>query len=110
MKTYAKILLLMPITIALCAGCVSQEQTGFQADAPTFLRPGAKTLNGAKLEDIVVTSKTPIVARPMDTQLIRKVADKSQPAVVSIFVKSQTRYLISCSSPAWPARQGSFFT
>jgi S1-C subfamily serine protease len=92
MRTRGIGIFLIFVMVIFFAGCVSQEKTGFQADSPTLFRPGARTLFGAQQDDVLVVSKTTVVDRPMGTQLVRQVSKKSQPAVVSVFVKSQTPY------------------
>ncbi|MHC4757781.1 MAG: S1C family serine protease [Planctomycetota bacterium] len=92
MKAFEMILISTLITIVFLSGCVSQEESGFQADSPTLFRPGARSLIGTKAEDLVVKTNGTVVDTTMGTRLTRQVAEKSQPAVVSIFVKSQTPY------------------
>ena len=75
------------------SGCVSpEEREGFLADAPTMLRPAARTLRGVRFEDLVVESKQTVADVPVTTGLVRQVAEDSRNAVVSIFVKTQTPY------------------
>ncbi|MHC4293457.1 MAG: S1C family serine protease, partial [Planctomycetota bacterium] len=74
------------------SGCVTREESGFIADSPTLFRPGARLLFGSQQEDVLVVSNATIIDRPMGTQLVRQVSKKSQPAVVSVFVKSKTPY------------------
>jgi S1-C subfamily serine protease len=92
MRVLEKILMMSLITLLFLSGCVRQEKSGFQADSPTLFRPGARNLVGTQQQDIVVVTKNTVVDRPMGTQLIRQVSKKSQPAVVSVFVKSKTPY------------------
>jgi S1-C subfamily serine protease len=74
-------------------GCVSpEEREGFRADAPTLLRPVARALRGARLEDLAVESKQTVADVPLTTGLVRQVAEDSRDAVVSIFVKTKTPY------------------
>jgi serine protease Do len=92
MKVIKISLTMMSFAIVFVAGCFSPEEPGFVADSPTLFRPGARLLFGSQQEDVLVVSKTTLVDRPMGTQLVRQVSKKSQPAVVSIFVKSRTPY------------------
>lgn len=76
----------------VCTGCVSAEVESFDADAPILLQPAAKKLRGSKQQDLVLLSKETVVDKPVTTQLVRHVAQKSADAVVSIYVKTRTPY------------------
>jgi S1-C subfamily serine protease len=91
-KTSALAAFLVLVSIAL-TGCVSpEEQAGFRADAPTMLRPAARTLRGVRFEDLVVESKLTVADVAVTTGMVRQVAEDSRDAVVSIFVKTKTPY------------------
>lgn len=76
----------------MCTGCVSAEVESFDADAPILLQPAAKKLRGIKQRDLVLLSKETVEDKPVTTQLVRHVAQKSADAVVSIYVKTRTPY------------------
>jgi S1-C subfamily serine protease len=91
-KTSVLVTFLVLVSIAL-TGCVSpEEQAGFRADAPTMLQPAARRLRGVRSEDLLVKGKQTVADVPVTTGLVRKVAEDSRDAVVSIFVKTQTPY------------------
>jgi S1-C subfamily serine protease len=77
------------------AGCVSIENQGIPIDAPTRLRPGARELRGVPLGDVLVEARDTVAKTPFHTQLIREVAAKSRPAVVSVYVRTRTPVRIS---------------
>jgi S1-C subfamily serine protease len=74
------------------AGCIHQERARFQPDAPTLLRASARDLFAAQRQDILVESDTVVRDIPVTTQLIRRVAEESKRAVVSIYVRTRTPY------------------
>ncbi|MHC4647215.1 MAG: S1C family serine protease [Planctomycetota bacterium] len=87
------LIVFLVLVAVVCAGCVSpEEQQGFRADAPTFLRPAARKLSGARLEDVAIESQRTAADVPLTTGLVRQVAEKSRDAVVSIYVKTKTAY------------------
>lgn len=95
MKASKKIIMTALIMLVFFAGCVSQEEAGFRPDSPTLFRPGVRALRGGEKEDVVVVTTSTVVDKPMSTQLIRQVSEKTQAAVVSIFVKTQTPYRVN---------------
>ncbi|MHC4665209.1 MAG: S1C family serine protease [Planctomycetota bacterium] len=83
----------LALVAMVVTGCVSPEQReGFRADAPTLLRPAARTLRGVQFENLAVESKQTVEDVPITTGLVRQVAEDSRDAVVSIFVKTKTPY------------------
>lgn len=90
-RIYTLITFLIAISI-MFSGCVRPEEQGFQADAPIYLKPAARNLLNAQSQDLVVETKKTAADIPLTTQLVRHVAEKSQDAVVSIFVKTRTPY------------------
>ena len=76
-------------------GCISLEDEGIPYDAPTYLRPGARNLLGVSKKEVLVQTGATVERVPFDSQLIRRVAARSKPAVVSIYVKTRTAVRIS---------------
>ncbi len=87
LKTVLIALLLLAHT-----GCVSRERNKFDSDGVILLHPGARDLRGVKAEDVMIASDNTVADIANTTQLIRKVAEKSKEAVVSIYVKTRTPY------------------
>ncbi len=77
----------------LGAGCLSPEaDQGFDADAPILLRPAARDLRGTRPEDVAVRARETVIDKPLATQSVRDVAQRSKDAVVSIYVRTRSRY------------------
>ena len=76
----------------LGAGCLSPEDTGFRAEAPVLLRPGARELRGVGREDLAVYAGKTVGDEVLTTTLVREVSQASKNAVVSIYVKAKARY------------------
>jgi S1-C subfamily serine protease len=85
-------MILIALLFVAYAGCVSPERNKFNPDGIILLHAGANDLRGAKAEDVMVTSDNTVADVANTTQLVRKVAEKSKEAVVSIYVKTQTPY------------------
>jgi len=85
------IIALILLTV-LGAGCLSPEDAGFRAEAPVLLRPGARDLRGTEPEDLAVYAGQTVGDEALTTTLMREVAEASKSAVVSIYVKTKTRY------------------
>lgn len=84
--------MLIVLLLAAYTGCVSRERNGFDPDGAILLHAGARELRGVKSEDVMITSNNTVADIAFSTQLVRKVAEKSKEAVVSIYVKTQTPY------------------
>jgi serine protease Do len=73
------------------AGCISlqleEPETAF--DAPVLLRPAARSVVGARAEDLVAQTGNTVESVPLDTQLIRRVAQQSKKAVVSLYTRTK---------------------
>lgn len=80
------------LIVVMCTGCISEEARDFRPDAPMLLRPAAQKLLGTQPQDLVIESKKTVADTPLTTQLVRRVAQKSGDAVVSIYVKTKTPY------------------
>lgn len=75
--------------------CVSLEEPQMPVDAPIVLHPAAAELKGARSRDLWVGAKTTVANVPLDTQLIRRTAERSREAVVSIYTKTRIPVRIS---------------
>ncbi|MHC4558469.1 MAG: S1C family serine protease [Planctomycetota bacterium] len=76
----------------VCTGCISEEAREFRPDAPILLRPAAKKLLRIQSRDLIIETKKTVDNTPLTTQRVRQVAENSRDAVVSIYVKTKTRY------------------
>ncbi len=85
-------IMLTALLLVSYAGCVSRERNKFDSDGVILLHPGARDLRGVKSEDVMIASNNTVDDIVLSTQLVRKVAEKSKEAVVSIYVKTQTPY------------------
>jgi len=85
-------LMVLPQLLALVSGCVSPEREKSQASAQAVLYPAAADLRSVARRDVVVVTDGTIEDRPLTTNLVRKIANDSKDAVVSIYVKSNTPY------------------
>ena len=85
-------LMVLPQLLALVSGCVSPEREKSQASAQVVLYPAAADLRSVARRDVVVVTDGTIEDRPLTTNLVRKIANDSKDAVVSIYVKSNTPY------------------
>jgi S1-C subfamily serine protease len=88
-----RLLLWAVVLLALTSGgCISvwQEEEGIPLDAPVALHPPARALRGASLDSILVETKDTVAQEPLDTRLIRRLALKAKPGVVSIYTQTQT--------------------
>ncbi len=85
--------MLVPM-VSLClaaAGCISLEpQDEFAPDAPTYIRPAGRALAGSRREEILLVAKETVATGTFDVQLVRRVAKRVRPAVVSLYVKTAT--------------------
>ena len=87
------------IAIALCAlvigGCISLEEQGIPLDAPVALRPAARDLLGKQASDVVVETGDTVAKGPFDSQSVRRTAEQTKPAVVSIYTKTKIPVRVS---------------
>jgi S1-C subfamily serine protease len=84
----------MLLVLAL-AGCITLEEEDIPLDAPILLRPAARSLRGAKPADVLVETRATVAKMPLDTQLVRRVADKASAAVVSVYTRTDVPVRIS---------------
>ena len=87
------------IAVALCAlviaGCISLEEQGIPLDAPVALRPAARDLVGKQASDVVVETRDTVAKGPFDSQSVRRTAEQTRPAVVSIYTKTKIPVRVS---------------
>ncbi|MHC4212515.1 MAG: S1C family serine protease [Planctomycetota bacterium] len=88
-------MILIALLLVTYSGCVSRARNKFDSDGIILLHAGARDLRGVKAEDVMVTSDNTVADVANTTQLVRKVAEKSKEAVVSIYVKTQTPYRLN---------------
>jgi S1-C subfamily serine protease len=74
------------------ACCLSPDKPALPREGPTLLSPPARDLVGAQPEDLFVETTDTVIKAPLHTQMIRQVAEKAKPAVVSIYAKTKTPY------------------
>jgi len=87
MKKFVLLLLLTPL---LLSGCVSLVEERVEPDAPVRLYPAAEKLKGATPANLYVKSPVTIADIPLRTRTIQRVAEATDPAVVSIYVRTET--------------------
>lgn len=89
-------LIILCLSAALAGpGCLIPEDQGIALEGPILLRSEARSLLGAKAEDLFVETEDTVAQGVLTTRLIREVADKVKPAVVSIYMKTKTPYRFS---------------
>ena len=71
---------------------VRQSTEEIEPNTPIQLYNAASALKGRSIEDVVVKAELPLEQQPLDTHLIRRLAQSVSPAVVSIFTKTKTPY------------------
>lgn len=96
--------LLMGLFVGLYAclqtGCIVRagmrrgEKQELPSNSPILLSPPAVELRGKTLGEIVLTSEKTVDTVPLDSQLIRRVAEEASAAVVSIYTKTETQYAL----------------
>ena len=87
MKTFMPLLLLSTL---LLSGCVSLVEERVAPDAPVSLYPAASGLKGARPVNLYVESQATVTDSPLRTRTIQRVAGAADPAVVSIYVRTET--------------------
>ena len=78
------------LAAALLSGCVSLDEEKVSPETPVCLHPEAKVLKGAKPVELYVESQLTISDAPLRTRSFQRVAELADPAVVSIYVKTDT--------------------
>lgn len=72
------------------SGCVSLNEEKVSAETPVALYPAATSLKGADPAELFIKSSSTVADIPLRARTIQKVAATVDPAVVSIFVKTET--------------------
>ena len=80
--------------MVLLCGCVTMEERGVPNEGPVLLREEAKTLIDAEPNVLFVVADETISDQPLTSQLIRRTAQKTGDAVVSIYAHTTTPYRI----------------
>ena len=74
----------------LVSGCVSLNEEKVSPETPVRLYPAAKVLKGANPVDLYVESQLTVSDIPLRSRTFQRVAEVAGPAVVSIYVKTET--------------------
>jgi S1-C subfamily serine protease len=93
MRKYQYCLWSLLLMVLLC-GCVTMEERGVPNEGPVLLREEAKTLIDAEPNVLFVVADETISDQPLTSQLIRRTAQKTGDAVVSIYAHTTTPYRI----------------
>ena len=76
----------------LLTGCLNPvAEPEASPDAPVVLYPLARSLRSASTETLVARTDRTVTREPLDAQSIRRVAESSKHAVVSIYAKTKTK-------------------
>ena len=91
MKNPTRTVALGIAALATLAACVSPVERKVSPDDPVLLYAEALTLRGALPDEVLVTANATVAASaPLDTQLLRRVAEGAKDAVLSLYVKVET--------------------
>lgn len=82
------------LIMILFYGCVTMEERGVPNEGPVLLREEANTLIDAEPNVLFVVADETISDQPLTSQLIRRTAQKTGDAVVSIYAHTTTPYRI----------------
>lgn len=98
---FARLTYQAPALLVLClfaTACITldEPEAYFPADSPVYLNIGAASLRGQPMDSILIQAPagTTVPNIPMETGLIRNTAQKTGPAVVSIYTRSKTAYRV----------------
>ena len=72
-KLKRNVCLVIMFFVLISAGCVIKEPQGFQADAPLYIRPPARTLAGTSAGDLFVPTENTVADIPLTSQYVRQV-------------------------------------
>lgn len=78
------------LSAALLSGCVSMVEERIPPNAPVSLYPAAEALKDAKPVSLFVNSQLTVSDIPLRSRTIQRVAGMAGPAVVSIYVRTET--------------------
>ena len=80
--------------ICFVCGCVTMEEKGVPNEGPVLLRTDAGTLANGAPGDLFVLAEKTVSDQPLTSQIIRRTAQKTGDAVVSIYAQTATPYRI----------------
>ncbi|RJP76505.1 MAG: hypothetical protein C4522_18140 [Desulfobacteraceae bacterium] len=78
----------------LVSGCVHIDVDTGAKGGPVLFHPDARDLKDVLSGDLLVEAEKTVENIPLYTNLIREVAEKSRPAVVSVYAQTKTPYRI----------------
>ena len=78
-------MLLATLALAGCFAVPVEEEIA--PNAPVELYPGATTLKGAEVADILVSAEATLIDQPLTTGLVRHVAEDAKLTVVNLYTK-----------------------
>jgi S1-C subfamily serine protease len=78
------------LAAALMSGCVSLNEEKISPETPVRLYPAANVLKGAAPVELYVESQLTVSDIPLRSRTFQRVAEVAGPAVVSIYVKTET--------------------
>jgi S1-C subfamily serine protease len=86
-----KVTIALPLLAAtLVSGCVSLDEKRISPDSPVSLYPSAKALKGANPAELYIESQLTVSDIPLRSRTFQRIAEVAGPAVVSIYVKTET--------------------
>ena len=87
MKNYRYLVLWVCVltVIGFVAGCWRSVGVSSEIESPVFVSAAAGELSGVGVEDMAVVAEETVSDVPLTTQTIRKVAEKSKKAVVTVY-------------------------
>ena len=88
MKTMIRVLFLFSL-VAL-PGCVSLEEERVSSETPVQMHPSARELKGTSSTQLYIKSQKTVSDVPLRSRTFQHVAAIADPAVVSIYVKTET--------------------
>ena len=77
------------LAAAFLAGCVSLDEEPASPESPVRLYPAAGELKGAASAELYVRSQQTVADIPLRSRTLQRVAEAAEPAVVSLYVKSE---------------------
>ena len=88
MKIFTWILTLF--LAAALSGCISLDEKKVPPEAPVSLHSAAKSLSGMTPDGLYVESKVTVSDIPLRSRTFQRIAERADPAVVSIYVRTAT--------------------
>ena len=77
-------------SLTLLTGCVSLDEKKIPPDTPICLHSGAQKLVGTQPVNLYVESQLTVSDTPLRSRTFQRVAEMADPAVVSIYVRTET--------------------